>query len=379
MKVHLIRSEEISTRRFRTIAEIIAKFKGAIEFIFNEDDIADEPEDIGDDEGDKDITGDNSLNNQKSALDSLSWSTLFSYCEDFRKKNKKVKDDELVILFTDHGNERNWFSSWDESGRLNFFIQTSGWDNFIESEECYPVIYELATIPLILATCKDLKEVETMAHDSPRGCPFDYCRDKTQVQLRLRTGDICSDCRKIMIEKNIDPALARQVFAILDDIRSQMLFRNQFGITKQLSRIKIDKFNRNLHFTDIRNISLHLTDREITVYLFFLDHPEGIAFKHMPKYRGEIENHYRNFADDANLPKFNNVLDNIITSKDTLSWIIHQINKKIVYTVGPELADNYTINRKPRFKKDGKKAVEYDHFIPLDRNLVTIDSNLFST
>ena len=366
MKVYLIRSKEISIIRFRIISEIVQKFRGPIEFIFQKEDITEE----SDEEEGRNIT--KVMNNDPDTLETLKWDTLFRYCEDFRKQNKKIKPEDLVVFLTDHQNERNWFSSWDESGKRNFFIQTSGWEMFIESGECYPVIYELATIPLILSTCKDLAEVEEMAHRNPpvgtgpRGCPWDYCENKIQVQLRLRTGDICPDCRKKMIEKEIDPALARQVFAIMDDIRGQMLFRKQFGITKQLSRLELNLANEKLLFTDIGNISAGLNASELTIYWYFLRHPEGVEYAYVADDIEEIKFLYRHFTSDANLPRFNNTVNNMVSDDNgayrTLSEIISRIKSKIIKTIGSEIAGSYTIN-----------PVGINHVIPLERDLVTIN------
>ena len=63
----------------------------------------------------------------------LTWKELFSRCEEYRH-NKKVKDNDAVVLLTDFDNEGNWFSSWDPGGGRNFFIQTSRWDKLVDAE-----------------------------------------------------------------------------------------------------------------------------------------------------------------------------------------------------------------------------------------------------
>jgi hypothetical protein len=350
MIVHIVRSEEVSKSMVKTIAEIVKKTEGPVEFKFQDEDLKDD-----DVNGVPDEAG---LNHEV-----LPWSTLFGYCDQYRD-DKNITDEELVVFLTDHRNERNWFSSW-EDGKRNFFIQTSRWDKLIEAESCYPVIYELVTIPLFVSTCKSLAEVEAMAHDKPQGCPFDYCRIKTDVHLRLRTADVCPEHRKLMIERKLDPMLARQVFAILDDIRSQIVFRKQFEMTKQLSRLRIDKFHHKLFFTDIGNLSVALSPREITSYLFFMNHPEGVRFSYMVDHKEEIRYLYRKFCSDANLTKFNSAIDSIIDTinSNALSEIIASIKKKIKYAIGSELAENYTIN----FVRGEP------HRIPLDRQLVTVE------
>ena len=360
MKIYLFRSEEISADRFRAITGILKRFNRPIEFIVREEDIAENPDE---NQGERGGAGPVIKGNTES-LEKIPWSIFFKRCEQFRAADRKIKDEDLVVFFTDYGNEEDWFSSWDPSGRKNFFIQTSGWGDFVESEECYPVIYELVTIPLYLSVCDNLDEVKAMAHyDTPRGCPFDYCGDKTQVRLRLRTGDVCRDCRDKMIGK-LDKGIALQVFSILDDIRRQMLFRNQFAMTGQLSRLEVNKFHREMRFTDIGNNPVKLHPREITVYLFFINHPEGVGYPYIPDHIEEIRALYRNFSDDANIVKFTNTVEAIALEEDhqTLSEIAANIKRKIILAVGQEIAVNYTINFIP-----GEP-----HRIPVDRQLVTV-------
>lgn len=364
MKIHLIRSEEISKSRFRTIAEIIGKFKGPIDFNFLREDISEDSEDISEDSlnvADREVFAE-SDNIRKYALQRQPWYLLFGHCETFRNENK-IKSDEPVVLLTDYGNERNWFSSWEPSGKFNFFVQTSMWDTFIEAESCYPIIYELATIPLGLATCKNLQELEEMAHQTPRGCAFDFCQNKSDVQLKLRTGDICPDCREQLVHKNIDPAIARQVFAILDGIRSQMLFRERFSITKQPSRIEVDLVQRKLQFTDIGNVSVKLDPKEMTVYHFFLAHIEGVNFSYMPDFKEEIRLLYKRHTSTSSIATIENRVKAIVeNSDDTLSGLITHINGKIRRTVGEEIATNYLIQGSRGEKRS----------IALDRKLLNI-------
>ena len=79
----------------------------------------------------------------------------------------------------------------------------------------------------------------------------------------------------------------------------------------------------------------------------------------------EIKYLYRHFTSDANLPRFNNAVNNMVYDDNgaftTLSQIISKIKSKIIKTVGSEIAGSYTIN-----------PVGVSHVIPLDRELVTI-------
>lgn len=374
MNVHLVRSEEYPRNRFSTIIEVLKDFKGPVKFLFRDEDIA---EDMDDEAEEYDGPGGygNRIGNELYGNIKLDWREHFKKCEDFREQHKEIKLNDLVVLFTDYGNEANWFSAWDTSGKRNFFIQTSRWDKYIEARSCFPILYELATIPLIISTWKNLEEVTAAAHKEPRGCPLDYCLEKTEIGLRLRTGDVCHDCREVMIRNRIDPKLARQVFAILDHVREQVLFRNRFGITRQLSRINIETGDSRIVFIDMGNIPVKLAAREMTFFLFFLWHPEGVKFNDFHRHKEELRRLYEFFSRDASITSIEHTFQKMISNEPSnqKSWVVGSIKRQLTYTIGEELAPFYLINRRP-----AERRGEYIHLIELDRNMVTIDGQPFN-
>ncbi|MGE5406691.1 MAG: hypothetical protein ACM3NR_03175 [Methanosarcina sp.] len=343
MKIHVIRSCEVSIDRFRNIAELLDGQGTPIDFIF---------------EGLTDI-----LTDEHDDPDSVlqpeirTWNHLFSICREFRLANQ-IPAEEPVVLLTDHRNERNWFSSGDSE--KHFFVQTSGWDHFVEADARYPIVYELITLPLFILSCKDLDEVEERAHRTARGCPFDFCNDKKDVMLRLRTGDICPECREFIRKAGIPRNKIRQIFDVLEKIRVKMLFSERLTLIGP-SRLIVDNFNRRLLFPDI-DAYVNLAQKEMTVYKFFLNHPEGISYPSMQDHRNEIYNIYRSFSDNDNTVTINNRVDSIITSTvNSLSELVSKLNKKLIRTVDSNIVSLYTI------KYDDRGG---PHYIEIDRSLV---------
>lgn len=331
MKIHVIRSTEVSYDRFDTICEIINKVKGPVQFVIDKNIKAEQKIDDSDDFDYR--------------LAVLPWKTIFGLCDIYRKENG-VKDEDIVVLLTDYRNSKRWFSAWDESGKKNYFIQTSNWDFFVDSDSCYPVVYELASVPLYFSLCETPDDLLKLAHRDPKGCPFDFCGDKKDVILKLRTGDICQECREIMIQNNFDPAVARQIFSIFDNIRSQMLFKERFSVTQQLSKIEVNLPKRELKFISIGGITVKLNPMEISVYQLFisLSPDQGIAFNYMVDYRDKIRELYKRHATTAEIALIESRVNAIVeNSDDTLSQLISRINKKIKDIVGEGIARNYQI------------------------------------
>jgi hypothetical protein len=342
MKIFLFRSEEVSVKLVQSVVNRIGKRPGPIEFIWLEAP-ADEDENLPEKARDQnsDLVQGESIADPVKEI--LPWEVLFGQCENYRQEHR-IREEDVVVLFTAHENERRFFSAWEPAGNLNFFIRTSGWELFIESDPSYPVIYELASIPLAIAAFDNMADAEKWGHLEPRGCVFDYCMKKAEVQLRLRTADICPDCRDLLIRRKTAPALARQIFATFDSIRSQMLFRTRFQLTKTDTVMEVDFLKRKLRFPEMGNIEFTLTPREMAVYIFFLKHPEGILYKNIYDYKREISMLYRQLSISTMEANIENALNAMLNPVgNAMNELISQIKAKIRLNIGVELSGNYTI------------------------------------
>ena len=265
----------------------------------------------------------------------------------------------------------------DECGRRNFFIQTSGWHKFVEVESVYPVIYELVTIPLMVEIGGDLDGVVAMAHPS-RGCPFDFCKNKSEVQLRLRTADLCQECKNVMVEKGLKSDLARQIFELMDAVRARVLFRSRLEILQGISPLNVKTKNKKqLVFTGYGVDPVAPSPIGMTLYLLFLRHPEGISLRYRERYKDDISKIYGKFSNDDEQEKINTVDDLTNRAKTSLSWNIKKVNDDIIHQLGGKVAEKYIIHREKRKTAGG--AIKYTHFIRIDRNLVTINEEPFET
>ena len=322
MKIHLIRSDEISKDRFRTIYELVNQFVGPVKFVALDEDIRERRAN----EEESEVTPD-----EVSRLEPKTRESLFGICESFRKKYR-IKADDAVVLLTDYPNQFNWFSAWDPSNKRNFFVQTSYWEYFTKLDSSYPIVYELISIPLYLALCKTNEELLSLAHHEPKewGCPFDLCANKIDIQRKLHSGDICPECRKLMIEKNTDPFLARQFFAAVGKVREQLLFNERLCFTKQPSRLTVSLPRRNLVFNDLGNFSIHLGPKELAVYVFFMNHPEVNDLREVVNFKNEIYSVYKYHAKRGVLANIGATVDSLVNNEaNAMGEVISRINKKI--------------------------------------------------
>jgi len=369
MTIHLIRSSELEQHHFIAIYDLIRQYPGPVQYAIHE-----KPVEFTDDElieevwtrerrGRKNIEVFDSVHYSmcESPIISLPWNSIFDQCEGARKKHR-IPESEPVVLLTENANEYNWFSAADPKGKLNLFVQTGMWDDFISEDFRYPVAYELASIPLQLKMFDSFRALVDYSHRDPRGCMNDLCIDKLQVRLKLRTGDICPDCRNLIQSRRVDPQLADQVFRIFEGIRTQMLFRSPVTGNARPSRLRILHDTRKILLTDLGNLEIPLNPMEKTVFHFFINHPEGLAFSTLPNHKDELCQLYRHYSDTASVATIIARMTDLAANKnDLLSQVISRIRRKFEAALPQEMAKQYVVGG-----VSGRKRR-----IVLDRELVT--------
>ena len=65
-------------------------------------------------------------------------------------------------------------------------------------------------------------------HRKPRGCFFDFCEVKEDLNLKLRTADICGDCLSVFQSIGIPDSLLAQTVTMMESTRRQALNTGQF-------------------------------------------------------------------------------------------------------------------------------------------------------
>ena len=170
-----------------------------------------------------------------------SWNTIFELCKSIRVSNKKIKKDDHVIILTNTANINNYFSANDDTGK-NGFVHTDQWDIFLPGyEKAYPIAYEIIGL-FVHANmgCTYEEIVKKYAHKEPIGCISDMCgTNKTDVQIKIRTGDICNKCLEALKE-NLQFESVYHILMILNEIRDKTLWTIRYRkVNEKVSRIKL--------------------------------------------------------------------------------------------------------------------------------------------
>lgn len=359
MNVYLLRSKELNEKSYRDVLNLLQSFPGYINFMQSEiEDIQATYEMKTFDDEDSFSTIEFDIPEASIDFDkeppkyefplkrrSATWNQLFNQCRVFRRSND-IGDTEAVILLTDVSNTRNWFSGAQED-HFNFFIHTKDWEFFLGNsvDRRYPIAYQVAANLLRYFMFDNYGQVMEYVHTEPRGCIMDFCESKREVILKLRTGDVCNDCLQIINERNIDRRLVKQCFDIIDGVRDAMMFRSRSQILNQPSRMELRGHLKKIFLTDLGDLEVRLNPKERSLYLLFLDHPEGINLNELSEHREELLRYYGLFSNSDDQETIVESVERLVNPlDDNLNTVISRIKRKFREAIGDQLFDHYIIS-----------------------------------
>ncbi len=370
--IHLIRSESISDEFYDEVVCLLNQFPGPMKFLSDDQYV----EFLEKEVMERFITREEFYEQSYASIElneysrvvfdddylpEISWDLIFNKCKHYRRE-KKVPENDAVILLTDIRNDKNWFSAADPDGDNNFFIHVDEWEYYTHAEPRFPVAFLIATAILHKKMFVDYKTLAAHVHHEARGCISDFCQNKREITLKLRTADICEDCISIIKEKCISPDLFLQCTRIMEHIRTQLLFRDRFELTQLPSRVVITKKREPISFPDMDHSKLRLSPLEKTIFILFLENPQGIAFNQMAQHRERIQEIYMKVGHDFTLANLKNTMDSLTDpTENRLSEITSRMRTKFVKHVGDDIAEHYTIDG----PNGGLKKIK------LDRQLVS--------
>ena len=376
MKVHLIRSQGYSVEDFNNVLNLLRKHRGSIEYVPSEPIILPESEteitylDKKAFEK-KDTRMMYSMSESRSFFEKkitfphsvpvLTWDQLFSVCVKFRTDND-IDPKDHVMLLSDIDNTHNWFGGIDSSLK-NYFIHTNNWRHYLGSsiDDRFPISYVIAAWLLRSLMYRSQSEIFDNLHTTPRGCLMDLCMDKTEIILKMRTGDICEDCMQAIADRDVNLSYVRQLIEIIDGLRENILFRQRSSILMQNSRMEIRGLNKNIFLTELGDLQINLNPKEKALYLLYLNHPEGITRSYLVDHKAELRSYYAilcsqpsNKMIDQAVERLTDIIDN------NMNEVMARIRAKFKIAVGEEQAKDYSIVSTP----------EGTHKILLNRELI---------
>jgi len=372
MKVHLIRSEGFDIEDFNNVFNLLKAHRGHIEFVPSEPIVLPEIDRFIHFEDFKSFEKkeiplmhmNESMSMEKRVFPMrqpvLTWDQLFNTCKEFRQR-ENIPEADHVMLLTEHANDKNWFGCVDASMK-NYFIHTADWDHYFQNnvDVRFPIAYEIVVWLLRSLMFKNQLEILDYVHVDARGCMMDFCQNKKEITLKMRTADTCPECTQHITHRDIHKNYLKQLFDTMDGIRNNLLFRQRSILLNEPSRMEIRGYSKNIYLIDFGDLQINLTPKEKTLFLLFLNHPEGINMSYLIDHKAELKSYYSLLTRSGSPEQVETVISNMINYENAtdISIQFSRIKNKFVAALG-EFGKQYTI------EKVGDK-----HKIVLNRELV---------
>jgi hypothetical protein len=375
MKIHLIRTEDFPKAQYHEVLQFLQGQVGILQFIegpvvtlnpnydyhiFEEEEFVKQKFDVRKHKGIHKGFIDDEKSSDSGVFFSYSpptfpmrqrtyeWSQFFKTCKAYREFND-IPAQDLVFLLTNAMNKKNWFGSIDESMR-NFFVHTADWPFFFKmlNKPIYPIAYEIVVWILRSMMFTHREEILDHVHDQPLGCINDFCVQKDQIILKMRTGDICLDCMDQIVKNDVPPPILRQIQNTLNDIRQHILFSRTKNVYLMDSPLLVSKQQKTLQFPDYSPTKARLNPKELSLYLLYLNHPEGIALNCVTDHQEELLSYYKDVSGQVDLQRMSTTVSLLSSyNEQELSVTLSRIRKKIKNAIGTEFSKKYLIDPLP--------------------------------
>jgi hypothetical protein len=256
MKIHLIRDKGFKEVIYNEVFEILNNSTGELKF--------------------------EKWDNELDIISPKSHQDYFNVCNSFREENKLKND---VVLFLSSTSFDNYFSLPDFSN--NIYVKVSGWENFVESQIRFPIAIEIVTNIfhlLMFDSLEDLKK-KTHLHEN-RGCINDYTLNLKDVNLKMKTPDLCDDCLSLLSNNTISPNIVEQIFVIAEQASIELRKVKRYLASFDTVKLEIIERHTKLYFQSPINHAVKLEPVEFAFYKYLLQNESGVKPKDFQNYEG---------------------------------------------------------------------------------------------
>ncbi|MDC1244974.1 hypothetical protein N8Z79_05930 [Crocinitomicaceae bacterium] len=373
MKVHLIRSEGFKMEDYNHVFNILNQYTGGITFVPSEPilsldsnfEISYESQNEYDiqKKSESDFSSFHSDDFTDPSEKLYTWGELLSICNEFRVENN-IPDIEQVLLLTEKKNDQRFFGGFDPITLNNFFIDCSEWDDYFKGFDVrFPIAFSIAGWLMRKVIFASAEEGYAALHKEPRGCFMDYCIDKREIKLQMRTADICDTCLSYSEKNDANRVYMNQLIQIMEGVRLNLLFRDRSKYLRTNSRLEFREQNHHMFLTDLGDLQVNLNPKERALYLLYMRHPEGISRTNVVDYKNELKSYYKWLSNSSSSDQIKMSVDLLVdASDDNFIQVLSRIRRKFKDTVGQEQYKTYSIE-------------SYDgiYKITLDRELISFD------
>ena len=317
MKAHLIRTSDFSQENLERIKGLLNAFEGPMKFSLHQEV----------------FTIESNFINPELMLETI---------HHWRIKNK-ISNDDFVCLYTETRLVNNFFTFGD--GRKNFLIHSGDWKVFGAEDPVYADAYLLYSNVLKEVVYNSNREIlfSKLHKKESRGCYMDLCINKSEIFLKLRTADICSDCLQDIKNSSVDSRLLSQILDAFEGLRKQLLFRSRFEIDLKPSRVMLNNKKKFL-LPEFGNVEFKFSPLRKAIYKLFLENKKGFYFTEFPDCMERLLENYTFFQSNKTKKSLEETMRLVCDPfSDRMHEEISKINAEITLKLGDKTAHFYKI------------------------------------
>lgn len=188
-----------------------------------------------------------------------------------------------VVVFTDMPNSRTIIAGPSQRVQGVSFIHIDHHITKILGSPQLPVAYELVVAVLRSRVYWSDNIMRDFIHENDtRGCINDFCREIAQMELKIKTADICKTCMSKLIDSSFPRVLLDDILIGLEEVRSGMYRMAQLVAWEDMPEVILEQ--QKLKIPSER-IEIHFKPMQYALYVLYAYNPEGIT-------ESEVMSHY---------------------------------------------------------------------------------------
>lgn len=136
-------------------------------------------------------------------------------------KEHTLQKEEYIIYITEKPFDDNWFSHEESQYAI---ITTNNWEETFAppSLKAY-LVYQMAQAAIAFEGDLNEKMEMRMVHDFAEGCMFDLCINKSDIKIGMIAGNICPQCRSVLVRYGLNEKALNAVERMLLFVRSEAI------------------------------------------------------------------------------------------------------------------------------------------------------------
>jgi hypothetical protein len=130
----------------------------------------------------------------------------------------------------------------------------------------------------------------------------------------------------------------------MDGIRGNILFRERSAVLNRPSKLEIRGYMKRIFLSDLGDLEIHLNPKEKTLFLFFLNHPEGVRIVDLIDHKDEILTIYNRFSRAATPQIIEKAVNLMLQpTEGNINQVLTRIRSKFRQSAGESISAYYTI------------------------------------